>query len=102
MPAHPSYRSPTTPHQACPALEFLALQGSAEEGAVILLALMYGEDAAELGPWIASLPEAGQGLEWGALTDAQAAHLQCPELVRLMDRGPRSDTDVYASKQGVW
>ena len=54
---------------------------------MILLALMYGEDAAELGPWLASLPEGGHGLEWGALTDAQAAHFQCPELVRLMDSG---------------
>ena len=63
----------------CPAA-VPSLQGSPEEGAVILLALKYGDDAAELAPWLASLPESGLG--WGALTDEQAAALQCPELVR--------------------
>ena len=55
---------------------------------MILLSLMYGEDAADLAPWLLSLPEAGQGLDWGALTDEQASYLQCPELVRPMDEKP--------------
>lgn len=52
---------------------------------MILLSLMYGEDATDLAPWLSSLPEAGQGLDWGALTDEQASYLQCPELVCSMD-----------------
>ena len=47
---------------------------------MILLALKYGDDAAELAPWLASLPESS--LDWAALSADQAAELQCPELVR--------------------
>jgi len=64
------------------------LQGSPEEGAVILLSLIHGQDAADLAPWLSSLPEAGQGLDWGALTDEQATYLQCPELVWLLIEMP--------------
>ena len=65
---------------AVPPWLHIFFQGSPEEGAVILLALKYGDDAAELAPWLASLPQSG--LAWGALTHEQAAQLQCPELVR--------------------